>query len=82
LQQMFPLYDAADYAGRFRGLVRGRVSGHSHGSTLARVLGFSLSEQPGFALGELQVTAPLGCVRDQHLLHDLGGLSGFHPSQL
>ena len=57
-----------------RGDVRRPLSADPHGPAVDVLLDAALSERPRFALGELQVAARLGLLRDQHVFHDLRDL--------
>ncbi len=54
--------------------VRRRLPAHPHGASLARLLRLPVPERSRPAVGELPLAAALGRVRDQHLLHRLGGV--------
>src|ERR1051325_5316632 len=61
----------------FRGSVRGNFPGVSHGTCVDGLLGNAHSESVRFVVGELQLTASLGRIRDLNLLR-----SEEHTSEL
>ena len=52
-----------------RGNVRGSVSDLAHGSCVERLLRASLPEYPWSFVGELQLPAAVGRIRDLYVLH-------------